>query len=200
MWLSTLLVGAVRLVVGAAPRWQGGQPTIAQRLYFANHTSHIDTLALWSALPAALRAHTRPVAAADYWGGDAVRRFIALRGLNAVLIDRARKDAEADPLAPLYEALDAGQSLILFPEGTRGSEASPGPFKSGLFHLAQKYRDVELIPVYLDNLHRSMPKGSLFPVPLICTVRFGAPLARIGDEDKQAFLTRARDAVIGLAQ
>ena len=200
MWLSTLLIGAVRLVVGAAPRWMGTTPGIAQRLYFANHTSHIDTLALWSALPPPLRARTRPVAAADYWGGDPVRRFIALKGLNAVLIDRARKDAEADPLQPLYDALDMGQSLILFPEGTRGAEALPGPFKSGLFHLAQKYREVELIPVYLDNLHRAMPKGSFFPVPLICTVRFGAPLARVGEEDKPAFLQRARDAVIGLAQ
>ena len=200
MWLSTLLIGAVRLVVGAAPRWMGTTPGIAQRLYFANHTSHIDTLALWSALPPPLRARTRPVAAADYWGGDPVRRFIALKGLNAVLIDRARKDAEADPLQPLYDALDMGQSLILFPEGTRGAEALPGPFKSGLFHLAQKYREVELIPVYLDNLHRAMPKGSFFPVPLICTVRFGAPLARLSGEEKAAFLTRARDAVIGLSQ
>ena len=200
MWLSSLLIGAVRVVVGAAPRWEGSRPTIAQRLYFANHTSHIDTLALWSALPAALRARTRPVAAADYWGGDAVRRYIALKGLNAVLVDRSRKDPEADPLQPLYDALDDGQSLILFPEGTRGAEVLPGPFKSGLFHLAQKYRDIELIPVYLDNLHRSMPKGSLFPVPLICTVRFGAPLARLGDEDKPAFLNRARDAVVELCK
>jgi 1-acyl-sn-glycerol-3-phosphate acyltransferase len=199
MWLSTLLIGAVRIVVGASPRWEGTQPGIAQRLYFANHTSHIDTIALWSALPESLRASTRPVAAADYWAGDAVRRYIALKGLNAVLIDRAKKDPNADTLAPLYEALDAGQSLILFPEGTRGSEALPGPFKSGLYHLAQRYRDVELIPVYLDNLHRSMPKGTFFPVPLICTVRFGAPLARIAGEDKQAFLDRARNAIIGLS-
>ncbi len=199
MWLSSLLIGAVRIVVGAAPRWEGSQPSIAQRLYFANHTSHIDTIALWSALPEKLRATTRPVAAADYWGGDATRRYIAQRGLNAVLIDRSHKDPNADPLAPLYDALDAGHSLILFPEGTRGAQALPGPFKSGLYHLAQRYRDVELIPVYLDNLHRSLPKGTFFPVPLICTVRFGAPLARIGGEDKQAFLDRARNAVTRLS-
>jgi 1-acyl-sn-glycerol-3-phosphate acyltransferase len=199
MWLSTLLIAAVRIVVGATPRWQGAQPTIAQRIYFANHTSHIDTVALWAALPAALRARTRPVAAADYWGADAVRRFIALKGLNAVLIDRTRKNAEAEPLRPLFEALDAGQSLILFPEGTRGSQALPAAFKSGLFRLAERYREVEFVPVYLDNLHRALPKGSLFPVPLICTVRFGAPLVRSAGEAKQAFLDRARDAVAGLA-
>jgi 1-acyl-sn-glycerol-3-phosphate acyltransferase len=199
MWLSSVMVVAVRALLGATARWQGSAPTIAQRIYFANHTSHADTVALWSALPPGLRARTRPVAAADYWGAGAVRRFIALKGLNAVLVDRQRKDPSLDPLAPLVEALGEGQSLILFPEGARGSEALPGRFKSGLFRLAERFRDVELIPVYLDNIHRSMPKGSLFPVPLICTVRFGAPLERRAGESKDAFLERARNAVIGLA-
>ena len=200
MWLSTLLIGSVRALLGASAHWEGSAPTLAQRIYFANHTSHIDTIALWSALPAPLRERTRPVAAADYWGVDPVRRYIALSGLNAVLIDRARAEDGADPLAPLREALRSGQSLILFPEGTRGAEALPGPFKSGLFHLTQDHPEVELIPVYLENLHRSLPKGTFFPVPLICTVRFGAPLKRFGGEEKPMFLDRARDAVVALAR
>jgi 1-acyl-sn-glycerol-3-phosphate acyltransferase len=200
MGLSSLLIAAVRALLGASPRWIGTPPTLAQRLYFANHTSHADTIALWAALPAPLRARTRPVAAADYWGAGAIRRYIALNGLNAVLIQRGPRGPDVDPLAPLYEALDEGQSLIVFPEGTRGAEALPGPFKSGLFHLAQRFPAVELIPVYLENLHRSLPKGTLFPVPLNCTVRFGAPLARLAGEDKQAFLDRARAAVIELSR
>lgn len=200
MWLSALLIGTVRLVVGAAPRWIGSTPTNAQRIYFANHSSHIDTVALWSALPPALRARTRPVAAADYWGTGRIKRYIVLRGLNAVLIDRSHTDPDADPLEPLYKALDQGDSLIMFPEGTRQHQPLPGPFKSGLFHLAERYPQIELIPVYLENLHRSMPKGTFLPVPIICTVRFGAPLQRIANEDKQSFLNRARDAVIGVAQ
>ncbi|MGA8863074.1 MAG: lysophospholipid acyltransferase family protein [Gallionella sp.] len=200
MWLSTLLIGAVRLLVGATPRWIGSTPTNAQRIYFANHTSHIDTIALWSALPPALRARTRPVAAADYWGTGRLKRYIVLQGLNAVLIDRSRANPDADPLGPLYEALDKGDSLIIFPEGTRQFEALPGQFKSGLFHLAEHSPQVELIPVYLENLNRSMPKGTFMPVPIACTVRFGAPLQRIANEDKHAFLNRARDAVIGAAK
>jgi 1-acyl-sn-glycerol-3-phosphate acyltransferase len=200
MWLSSLLIGTVRLLVGATPRWAGSAPTNAQRIYFANHTSHIDTIALWSSLPPPLRARTRPVAAADYWGTGRVKRYIVLRGLNAVLIDRNRTDPEADPLEPLFKALDQGDSLIIFPEGTRQLQPLPGAFKSGLFHLAERYPDVELIPVYLENLQRSMPKGTFLPVPIICTVRFGAPLQRIANEDKQSFLNRARDAVIGAAQ
>lgn len=199
MWLSGLLIAMVRLLVGASPRWVGSVPSEAQRLYFANHSSHMDTVALWSALPGELRARTRPVAAADYWDRGTLRRYIALRGLNAVFIDRKRSDPTADPLAPLAEALESGDSLILFPEGTRGKEALPGPFKSGLFRLAGRFPEVELVPVYLENLHRSMPKGSLLPVPLICTVRFGAPLARVEGEGKEAFLERARSAVEELA-
>jgi 1-acyl-sn-glycerol-3-phosphate acyltransferase len=199
VWLSYVLIASVRVLFGATPRWLGSQPAPQQRIYFANHTSHIDTVALWSALPPHLRAKTRTAAAADYWGTSVLKRTIALKALNAVLIDRKRADPSADPLQPLYEVLEAGQSLIIFPEGTRSPQALPGPFKSGLFHLARRFPDVELIPVYLDNLHRSLPKGTLFPVPLICTVRFGAPLARIADEDKSAFLERARNAVIGLA-
>jgi 1-acyl-sn-glycerol-3-phosphate acyltransferase len=199
VWLSYVLIASVRVLFGATPRWLGSQPAPQQRIYFANHTSHIDTVALWSALPPDLRAKTRTAAAADYWGTSVLKRTIALKALNAVLIDRKRADPSADPLQPLYEVLEAGQSLIIFPEGTRSPQALPSPFKSGLFHLARRFPDVELIPVYLDNLHRSLPKGTLFPVPLICTVRFGAPLARIADEDKSAFLERARNAVIGLA-
>lgn len=199
MWLSTVLIGLVRLLVGASPRWIGTTPSSAQRVYFANHSSHIDTVALWSALPPHVRARTRPVAAADYWDRDAIRRYIALRGLNVVFIERTRTDGNANPLQPLIEALERGQSLIIFPEGTRNMQALPGPFKSGLFHLAARFPGVELVPVYLENLHRCMPKGTFLPLPLICTVRFGAPLERIANESKEAFLERAREAVTELS-
>ncbi len=200
MWLSNLLIGTVRLLVGATPRWIGATQTDTQRIYFANHSSHIDTVALWSALPPDLRMKTRPVAAADYWGSSRFKRYVAMQGLNAVLINRSRTEPGANPLTPLFEALDRGDSLIIFPEGTRQLQALPGTFKSGLFHLAERYPHVELVPVYLENLHRCMPKGTFFPVPIICTVRFGAPLQRIANEDKPSFLNRAREAVIGAAQ
>jgi 1-acyl-sn-glycerol-3-phosphate acyltransferase len=193
-----LFVGTVRLLVGAYPRWVGCEPESLQRLYFANHSSHIDTLALWSALPLGLRARTRPVAARDYWG-KGFRRYIATRVLRAVLIDRAGEDRTTDPLAPLIAALRSGDSLILFPEGTRGKEPTPAAFKSGLFRLAQQFPSVQLIPVYLENLHRSMPKGAVLPIPITCTVRFGEPMALAQDESKEDFLARARGAVIRLA-
>jgi 1-acyl-sn-glycerol-3-phosphate acyltransferase len=196
---SRILVGLVRLLVGAHGRWLGCEPRPVQRIYFANHSSHLDTLALWAALPPLLRQRTRPVAARDYWGNGGLRGFIAQHGFRAVYIERDRDHREGDPLEPLCEALAAGDSLIIFPEGTRSPDPLPRPFKAGLYHLAQRHPQAELVAVYLDTLHRAMPKGSLLPVPLTCMVRFGRAL-RLGEgEDKESFLQRARAAVVELA-
>jgi len=198
MWLSHVLAAMVRVLVGAQPRWIGSKPSPTLRIYYANHTSHFDTLALWCALPTKLRASTRPVAAKDYWS-TGIRAYIATNGFNALFIDRAPDKRDGDPLAPLAQALQRGESLIIFPEGTRRAQALPSPFKSGLFHLATRFPDVELVPVYLDNLYRSMPKGTFLPVPLTCLVRFGTPLERRMDEAKDVFLERARAAIVELA-
>lgn len=199
MVMAGLLTGLTRLLVGAYPRWVGCGPAPVQRIYFANHSSHLDTIALWSALPPELRLRTRPVAARDYWDQNRLRRYVARQVLNVVFVDRTGTRAESDPLEPLREALAHGDSLIIFPEGTRRAEALPGLFKSGLYHLARQFPEVELTPVYLENLHRSLPKGTLLPVPLICTVRFGAIFNRVPGETKSAFLERARQAVVELA-
>ena len=193
------LIGLVKLLVGAQARWLGDAPNVTknqtQNIYFTNHSSHLDTLALWAALPAQMRAKARPVAAKDYWGNGVIKRFIALQVLNALLIERKNS---RDPLAPLMAALQQGDSLIIFPEGTRRTQAKPSDFKGGLYHLAEAFPNVALIPVYLDTLHRSMPKGSILPVPLICTVRFGGQINLQESEHKKVFLSRARDAVLAL--
>lgn len=195
----TLLTLLTRLLVGAYPQWQGCAPSRTQRIYFANHSSHMDAIVIWSSLPAELRAKTRPVAAKDYWEKGALRRRIAIKELKVVLIDR-HHTAHANPLDPLIQALHEGSSLIIFPEGTRRPQLLPSPFKSGLWRLMREFPDVELIPVYIENLHRSMPKGTLIPIPTICSVRFGAPLPHSPDDSKEDFLNRARNAVIQLAE
>ena len=195
----TLLTLLTRLLVGAYPQWQGCAPSRTQRIYFANHSSHMDAIVIWSSLPAELRAKTRPVAAKDYWEKGALRRRIAIKELKVVLIDR-HHTAHANPLDPLIQALHEGSSLIIFPEGTRRPQPLPSPFKSGLWRLMREFPDVELIPVYIENLHRSMPKGTLIPIPTICSVRFGALLPHSPDDSKEDFLNRARNAVIQLAE
>jgi 1-acyl-sn-glycerol-3-phosphate acyltransferase len=94
----------------------------------------------------------------------------------------------------------AGHSIIIFPEGTRSSQALPGEFKSGLYRLSETFPDVDLVPIYLENLHRSMPKGKHVPLPIICTIRIGNPMQRIAGEEKQVFLERARDAIVRLSK
>jgi 1-acyl-sn-glycerol-3-phosphate acyltransferase len=195
--IGTLIIAVTRLVVGGQGVWVGTRPSSAQRIYFANHSSHLDTILVWAAMPPDLRRRVRPVAAADYWGKGRINRHIALGVLNAVLIDRQTRST--NPLEPLERALAQGDSLIIFPEGTRGTSELPGGFKPGLYHLANKFPDVELIPVFLDNLRRALPKGSLLPVPLSCVARFGDPMHLLPDEPKQDFLARARAAVVALA-
>ena len=198
MFITRFLVWLVRLLVGAYPRWIGTKPSATQRIYFSNHTSHADTIVVWSAMPDDIRGRIRPIAAKDYWNKSALRRHIVIKGLNGVLIDRLR-ETDADPLDPLRDALRHGDSLIMFPEGTRKAQALPSPFKRGLAKLAAEFPDVELVPVYCENLHRIMPKGTFFPVPLACNVRFGVPMKRGADEAEDVFLIRAHTAVIQLA-
>lgn len=190
------LFGAARFLVGGGARWQGCEPATTQRIYFANHASHMDTIILCGALPAYLRETTHPVAAADYWGGGPVQRFIALKVLNAVLVERG---GSKDPLAPLRDVLEQGQSLIIFPEGTRRAEALPGNFKAGLYHLAKDFPDAELVPVYLTNLARAYPKGAILPAPISSAAHFGTPIKLEQGEDKADFLARAKNAIIALS-
>jgi 1-acyl-sn-glycerol-3-phosphate acyltransferase len=104
----------------------------------------------------------------------------------------------ADPLAPLIDALRSGDSIIIFPEGTRGHTGEPQKFKSGLYALATMFPDVVLVPAWIDNVQRVMPKGEIVPVPILCSVTFGAPIRVEEGEERRPFLDRARAAVIAL--
>lgn len=205
--VAALLRGVCRLVTGAQPRWLCDPRVITPRVYFANHCSHLDTVVVWSTLPDALRARTRPVAARDYWGHGRVRRFIAERVFDALLIDRkAAEGAElieqqrAETLAAMTSVLDAGRSLILYPEGTRGAGEAIQPFRAGLYHLAKARPEVPLVPVYLGNLARILPKGAALPVPMQGKVVFGPEMHLAPGEDKHAFLERCRQGVLELAE
>lgn len=161
-----------------------------------------DFVLLWTVLPAPLRRVTRPVAGSDYWLTSKLKAFFGRNVFNAVFIDRNRETRQRDPVETMVKALDDGSSLILFPEGTRNvTEARMLPFKSGLYHLASSRPEVDLVPVWIDNLNRVLPKGEIVPIPVICTVTFGAPIHVDADEDedKQPFLDRAEKCLLLLA-
>ena len=195
--MGLLLAFIARLITGAQGHWKGCPPKAEQRIYFANHQSHLDWVLIWAALPRELRTSTRPIAARDYWTSSPFKHWITREVFNAVYVARTRSD-DQDPLEPLMDALRNGDSLVIFPEGTRSNKGLPQPFKSGLFHLAEQFRQVQLIPAWIDNVQRVMPKGEVVPVPILCTVTFGAPLQLQAGEDKRAFLDRARQAVVAL--
>jgi len=205
--LSAGLAFFVKLLCGAQARWCDCTPDPRQRIYFANHSSHLDMLLVWAALPPEIRNSCRPVAALDYWSQSAARRFIAGRIFHAVMIQRPDKAARESRtslraarslLDPLVEALDQGASLIIFPEGTRGSGEDVKPFKGGLYHLCKLRQEVEAVPIGLENLNRILPKGEFLPVPLLSRISFGPPLHVKAGEGKDEFLERARQAVCAL--
>ena len=197
--MSLFLLGLVRLLTGAQARWYGCPPKAEQRIYFANHQSHADLVLMWAALPQELRSITRPIAAKDYWTASTFKRWITTEVFNAVYVEREKK-GDADPLQPLIDALDSGDSLILFPEGTRGFTEDPQPFKSGLYNLAKRFPGVVLVPAWIHNVQRVMPKGEVVPVPVLCSVTFGAPIALGTEEPRADFLVRAREAVMALRE
>lgn len=201
-----IIVGVAKVLTGAQAVWKGSVADSKQRIYFANHTSNLDTIIIWSALPFKLRKITRPVAAKDYWNQPGIKQHIATKELNVVFVERDKEKRTGDPLDPLREALRQGNSLIVFPEGQRNREIVPGEFKSGIFRLHQEFPDVELIPVYLENVAKTFPRGAFFPLPIICKAIFGPafvleqednPYLTI-DEHKKIFLKMARLNVINL--
>lgn len=208
----SLIVGVTKFLTGATGVFTDKSVLHSdrQKIFFANHSSNMDTIVLWAALPKFMRKKTRPVAARDYWDKPGIRRKIAKEQLNVVLVDRKKELAE-DPLDPLRNALKEGYNLIIFPEGQRNKESLPQDFKSGIFQLKQEFPDAELVPVYLENVTKSFPKGALLPLPVICKAHFGpvfSPPACPEDIDqdvlkkreyRKLFLDQARQAVIDLA-
>ncbi len=183
---------------GASSTWKNSQPDTCQRIYFANHTSHLDVLVVWAALPNYVRQVTRPAAARDYWTAGPIRRYIATRLFNAILVDRQDVKVHQSPIDLMLNEMGDKYSMIVFPEGGRQNGDEVGEFKSGLYYMCKRRPELELIPIYLDNMNRILPRGTYLPVPMLSRVVFGPPMWLEKNEKKQDFLARARQAVIDL--
>jgi len=202
--LSTVVAGAARLISGVQASWSDDPLAPGQSVFFANHTSHLDFAVLWASLPQEIRVRTRPVAAEDYWSRG-LKRFFAVDVFNAVRVPRGGNGAPGERRLHARSAIDRiademgdRYSLIIFPEGTRGTGEAIAPFKSGLYHLCLRKPTLQLVPAYIENLNRILPKGKFLLVPLISRVRFGTPTALDPQESKAEFLRRTREAVCSL--
>lgn len=201
--IAGVLVTLAKVISGARAVWTVPIEGEAQRIFFANHTSHLDFIVVWSALPVAMRSRTRPVAGRDYWMKGRVRRYLSAKVFNGILIERTPSAASSEErriaarVAIERMAAEMGNeySIIVFPEGTRGTGDEIAPFKSGLYHLCRLKANAQLVPVYLDNMNRILPKGEALPVPMLSRVVFGEPIEMRREEPKDAFLQRARSAV-----
>ncbi len=197
--MSYFLLGLIRVLTGSQARWVGCPPKAEQRIYFANHQSHADLVMIWAALPKELRHVTRAIAARDYWTKTPFKQWLTTAVFNVIYVSRERT-ADEDPLEPLLEALDQGDSIILFPEGTRGHKGEPQAFKAGLYNLALQRPQAVLVPAWINNVQHVLPKGEVVPVPVLCSVTFGAPMQLQPGEERRAFLERARAAVMALRE
>jgi len=187
----------VLFVLGLNVRHRERLPTKGPAIIAANHNSHLDAMAMISLLPLRLLSRVRPVAAADYFLRNKLLAWFALDVIGIVPLNRTRNDPREDLLAPVAEALERGDILIFFPEGSRGAPEQMAEFKTGLARIAERRPDVPVIPVFTHGLGKALPKGEWVIVPFFVDIFIGEPLRFEGD--RAAYMQHFRDAMSALA-
>jgi len=150
----------------------------------ANHTSHLDTVSLLSLFPLGRLRRIRPCAAADYFGRNQAVLMLSRTFFNILPIARVNIEAGVHPIEHMRRTLTRGESLLLFPEGTRGAAGELGELRAGIAHLAEQIPGLTIVPAYLENMGRALPKGEYLPVPFFCEVRLGSPRTLSGTREQ----------------
>jgi len=194
-----LIVRPLALVVlGLNVRHRERLPAAGPAVLAANHNSHLDTLVLMALFPLRLVPRLRPVAAADYFLRNRYLAWFATQVIGIIPLQRQPKGHEGHPLDALAVALDRGEILILFPEGSRGAPEQLADFKSGIAHLAKARPQVPVIPLYLHGLGKALPRGEALLVPFFCDLFVGEAL--YWQDDRQRYMEVLREGMLALAR
>ena len=179
-----LLRPFLAIFFGTRVRGREHLPAREPFILVANHSSHLDTASLLNLFPVSRLRHIRACAAADYFERTRAISFLSHTLFNILSIHRERRDGAEDAVQCMRDAIERGESIVLFPEGTRGRGGEIAAFKSGVARLIEQLPGVPVVPVYLGNMGRALPRGESVPVPFICEVRIGAPLRLSGSRDE----------------
>jgi 1-acyl-sn-glycerol-3-phosphate acyltransferase len=159
-------------------------------VFMANHLSTVDIWAVLVAIPVQFRFIAKKQLGGIPLFGWAMRagRFIFIDRQNPALARRSIDEAA--------RRIGAGQSVVIFPEGTRSRDGRLGPFKKGGFHLATS-SGAAIVPVAISGSRELMPRGSLLIRPGVASIEVGAPIATAGrqGQDKTALVTEVRGCV-----
>jgi 1-acyl-sn-glycerol-3-phosphate acyltransferase len=196
-FFAVIVRGVVTIVLGLNVRHRQRLPRTGPAVLAANHNSHLDTMVLMTLMPLSLLDRVRPVAAADYFLRNRLIAWFATEIIGILPIRRQRAFPTEDPLAPLVEALDRGEILIFFPEGSRGEPEKLTEFKSGIARLSERRPGVPIVPVFMHGLGKALPKGEAILVPFFVDVFVGEPVKWKGDRD--GYMTEFRDTMTSLA-
>jgi 1-acyl-sn-glycerol-3-phosphate acyltransferase len=198
LWFTCIIRPLVLFAMGVNIRNREGLYKAAPAIIVANHNSHLDTMVLTSLFPLRLLRKIRPVAAEDYFLRNRWLAWFALNIIRIIPLQRRGRNAKDDPLAACSKAIEAGDILLLFPEGTRGEPERLAVFKSGVAHLAHRHPEVPVIPVFMQGLGKALPRGECILVPVVCDVVVGEPIFWPGS--RREFMEQLEERMQGLAR
>ena len=178
MWIKKLffifLVRPLVLIIsGVSLKGKENLPSKGPAILVANHNSHLDTMVIMSLFSLKTLEKVRPIGAEDYFCNKPYKKWLSKNLIDLIALKRRPSKADGHPFGEIYKALDNGDIVLLFPEGSRGDPEVMKPFKTGIAHMAKDYPDVPVVPLSIYGAGKALPRGEALFVPFIIEVNVG---------------------------